>query len=399
MAKRLRLTEQGANTLSPSIGHKWLDICAADEEARRTWKKIKVIAFETDEPDHRLLQIIGCRPKPEGQPDWVPNRRTKIRIDFDKIVKQDHLASMEVRCAPYLTNWTGDSNRDTVVLKMNKLTNIFIEEALYAQRRVTTTYSVAIKKHSATNNDKLDRLLELLRRKRALDRDINKFYDGRLNQGTTFSTSGRRRSAIGIRLTRKKHKLVKQQNRLIWKLCRDNLIQHADEHTNNTDENQHWQTYHRLSNITDEPPIPPSLFDSTLDGGDQVNLGHNIDTIAAEKFLFIMRQINSTYDSQWSRTVMKISNEEMNVAFDLCKRKSYAGPDGLWFQTFNRIYEIYNEPIKAICSMSFKCCHIPRACQFTRGTIIPKKTAGKFRIVHVSNALMAFIEILALNRL
>jgi len=35
----------------------------------------------------------------------------------------------------------------------------------------------------------------------------------------------------------------------------------------------------------------------------------------------------------------------------------------------------------------------------TVGTIIPKRAPGKFRIVHVSNAIMAYIEIIALNRL
>lgn len=49
--------------------------------------------------------------------------------------------------------------------------------------------------------------------------------------------------------------------------------------------------------------------------------------------------------------------------------------------------------------MSFKTLHIPKECHNTNGTLVPKKTPGLYRIIHVSSPMAALLDLVALHRL
>jgi len=98
------------------------------------------------------------------------------------------------------------------------------------------------------------------------------------------------------------------------------------------------------------------------------------------------------------KSQITINDIELETVEKMLRKKNYKGPDDVWFKTFIRCLELIPEIIREIARMSFHLCYIPEHCYETRGTIIPKKTAGKFRIVHVATPLAAYLELIALNR-
>jgi hypothetical protein len=95
-----------------------------------------------------------------------------------------------------------------------------------------------------------------------------------------------------------------------------------------------------------------------------------------------------------------INEDEVRLAIKELAGKNYISPQGIKMSVFHKSISnfIYPQAVLAA-KMSFRLCHIPEGCQLTKGTLIPKKEPGKYRIVHVSNPMAALLEIIALHRL
>ena len=94
-----------------------------------------------------------------------------------------------------------------------------------------------------------------------------------------------------------------------------------------------------------------------------------------------------------------VTEREIVRGQKMIKGKKYSGPDGIKFQSFNESFEFLQHTLYKIARMSFALNHIPRHCRATQGIAIPKKQAGKFRVVHIATPMAAFLEVRALNRL
>jgi len=135
---------------------------------------------------------------------------------------------------------------------------------------------------------------------------------------------------------------------------------------------------------------PDSTNDNTRYTQEQIN------NLAETLFPQIERNISQETANTYKPSI--ITQQELHTAKEMVRKKKYKGPDDITFKAFNRALELIPDIIFDIARMSFYTSHVPEHCQLTQGTIIPKKQAGKYRIVHVSTALTAFLEVIALNR-
>lgn len=95
-----------------------------------------------------------------------------------------------------------------------------------------------------------------------------------------------------------------------------------------------------------------------------------------------------------------ISDEEVYQAIHELRNKKYTSPEGIKMEIFHTcISKHITDIITTIAKISFRTCYIPLRCHGTKGTLIPKKAPGKYRIVHISNPLAALLEIIALHRI
>jgi len=94
-----------------------------------------------------------------------------------------------------------------------------------------------------------------------------------------------------------------------------------------------------------------------------------------------------------------VNNQELRAAEHALRSKKYTGPDGIRFSIFIRCLELEPELIRDIVRLSYATGHVPDHCKRTQGTLIPKKTRGKFRVVHVATPMAAYLELIALDRL
>jgi len=155
------------------------------------------------------------------------------------------------------------------------------------------------------------------------------------------------------------------------------------------------------------------FFSPVEDDGDSLELNYNLEAtdlncindlerLAATKFPPEPR--TASEDMSLLRHAhrldpVRISTEEVDAAVKTISRNTYHGSEGASFKTFIRAYEFVPTIIQTICKMSFYIAATPKCCQTTLGKSIPKKEAGKFRIVHQSSPLTVLLEKIALGRL
>jgi len=94
-----------------------------------------------------------------------------------------------------------------------------------------------------------------------------------------------------------------------------------------------------------------------------------------------------------------VNDQELRAAEHSLRNEKYTGPDGIRFSVFNRCLQLEPNLIRDIVRLIYVTGHIADYCKRTQETLIPKKTPGKFRVVHVATPMVAYLELIALNRL
>lgn len=127
------------------------------------------------------------------------------------------------------------------------------------------------------------------------------------------------------------------------------------------------------------------------------------DKVLIEKFKTIERplieRMNDVFRYSSTRGEIEISSIEVNNVIRFNNKKTRKGPEGLRFVTFNKHIDTTRQLIINITKLSIHTNTLPDACKLGIGKIIPKKTKGQFRIVHISTPLQAIIEQVILHRL
>ena len=108
---------------------------------------------------------------------------------------------------------------------------------------------------------------------------------------------------------------------------------------------------------------------------------------------------NPQVQSDDDREGPRISDAEIACALKDLAGKRFRCARGISMRTFNSALRFVLSEVKFIVRESFRLLHVPRPCELTRGSLVPKRDATKFRIVHVSNTMSALMEVVALHRL
>lgn len=132
-----------------------------------------------------------------------------------------------------------------------------------------------------------------------------------------------------------------------------------------------------------------------------------LNSVCEEKFPFVdlsfAKQIYQSMQPQncysSSSNHLRVSDAEFINAIEEIKAKTFTGSDNIKMKFFSRVTKYIYPILKKIADLSFRTCYTPRQLLSTKGILIPKKEANKFRIVHVTCCIAALLERIALHKL
>lgn len=265
-------------------------------------------------------------------------------------------------------NWWRKNRTQTIEI-LEKVSRLLVETLLIVQSRVTRQIRHTNRDKSRNNKTIWSRRNLLLRRRVAK-------LERRLKMHKSGSVKARIRA-----------KLNKAKMRLLRGMSESRAI-----HRTELWERVKLNEKRRLSDIV-------------RDTGEhcRIDTESQINSIAREKFPKTTRTWEKRIESEIVNTNaegLQVSQREAEQAIKELKDKKYTSPEGIKMRIFyEAATKFIKEEVCKIAQMSFKTVHVPKVCWSTKGTIIPKKAPGQYRIVHVSNPLAALLEIVALHRL
>lgn len=353
---------------SPTYNGRCIDLAITSKQMINKWNTVVTSQHQhvNARKIHAILTIKNANPA-----------RGPIKTYERKVIKLnqlDNTAFIQPKLQ-FIRITTGyhRQNREQQVKKLNELTKITIQAVKNAQERITVTkhYKKA-NRTMVTKRAYLDRLKQL-RKLRRMDNKIKESWqDRRLN---------------------KKYKTKRSQikSRLISKLRYESIKEWAKLDT----QKDMWE---RVSTIERE-----DATNITRQKNEELKTQKDINQVAETKFPKVDRYstqwLQNAINSKEIRTECKISNAEVEYALRDLRSKKYKTPEGIRMDVFYKASQYIKTELIFIIKESFRLTHIPKECELTKGTIIPKKEKGKYRIVHVSNMLAALMELVALHRL
>lgn len=142
--------------------------------------------------------------------------------------------------------------------------------------------------------------------------------------------------------------------------------------------------------------------DITLPQPDQEMTREQLNKIANEKFEGPEQVADATAattsrDEKPQGPIIQLP--ETLVALRAVRNRKFTGPEGLRYATLLHAAKFITPILHTWVATCMRAAYSPIACKTTKGIIIPKKTPGKFRIVHVGSPLASLLERVALARL
>jgi len=350
----------------------YINICIIGEKLYRIWTTIWAvpdIRTEVWPTTDRDLKKLSRNGSPQGHLGlMVTNKQdgrrfpNKVRrVDFLKteLMVKEHFIPLNIDTRPIRENWRRDS-RVNLIKKLEKLTDLTVTAIEIAQNKARIWKN--------TNKNSKEDIHNLVQRLQKLKRI----------QGIQARRTYRKSTIIKIT----KNRDLGRRNRIINR-TRNKLVRRLQRRIRSKP-SELWTRVNRL-----KKPKNADVEHDTEYSQEQVNL------LVEKLFPDIDRNIEENIEKAYKPIL--ITQQELHTAKELVKKKKYTGPDDITFKAFNRALELIPDIIYDIARISFYICHIPEHCQITQGTVISKKQPGKYRIVHVSTALTAFLEVIALN--
>jgi len=359
----------------PNNAGAYIDIAIAGQKIERIWPSVTV--FRTvgsiswprignkDQNPNNINTLSKEINKSEHRYLLVNHKQTGLRarsriknhlIIKSELIRKEDFMALELRTKKIRQNWRKIESRDDKIEQLEYITNLTMNNITSVQFKVTQITRTS----KLTKRENLNNIIKRIRRIK------NKLRNWYLKMKLTRPT----------RIDITKNKIYKKtKNKLISKIramCgqNSNTIWDKTKHIKWTDQ----QTL-QLSHLRDP---------------------QKLNELAGK--LFPNTDCKVPREQLDKKSSIDITNKELEIVENMLRNKKYKGPDGIWFKTFNKCLELIPELIREIAKMSFNLCHIPEYCCETKGTIIPKKMAGKYRIVHVATPLAAYLELIALNR-
>lgn len=384
--KRLKLSCLNRIDAGPSFlrGNQvaYIDLAFIGNKANRRWNSMRFSPV-CDSAYHKAI-IIENSDRITGK-----IRRKEIKkIKVDRL-NQQHFTELILRCEMICKNWR-QLPRDRIKIRLDILVGLLYKAVLNAQECITLTiqYKSIRKRHKQLGynlkvRNQLKRLSKHNRKLRSLSARLKSLTNDRVVKELKLSKA---------KLKRKFNKL---KNRIL------NLMDNNQLHSQNDDlsEQELWT---RVETI-DRYRTRNSRNNLERDSLDLITTQQDIDLLAESKFPLIPRDTIDSVDyaskDKTYKVRVNINRLEIDYAIKNLAGKTYTSPEGIKMVVFAKALDFIPNIIRTIAEMSFWICYIPKECRITQGTLIPKKTRGQFRIVHVSSPIAALLETIALKRL
>lgn len=390
--QRIKLSCLNKTNLGPTFTstrtRSYIDLAFVGNHASRKWNKLSLIDLPPGN-GHKILAITT--------PSSSGNRRPRTNGKYKRIdpgqLTSDNFIELNIRAAPLISGWFNLQIKQ-IHQRLDKLTDTLYQGIIRAQQGVTTIKEKRAKpkfKLGRTNPrtrrqlNKLKKMEQRVSRKKALIRN---------HQATSPHTQANDRLQTVRRSIRNdKIRINRVKRSLIDGLNSDELSKSLRE----MDDPDVWQKTRACQIIAGHTPT-----NGTQTNRLDIQSQEDIDKLAALKFPFLHRTARDYTKhaiEQKQLFSLRIEIREIDIAIKSLRNKRYTTPEGIRMDVFYKAIEYVKETIYAIVQMSFYTAHIPSACRITQGTLIPKKSAGQFRIVHVSSPMAALLELIALKRL
>lgn len=346
-------TYRGYNFATSSI-----DIVLVGQKSMRKWKHIDTIMQPGE--GHAIIIIRAARtalPQTSSVKTWS-------HIDLTKITNE-HINTIKVTLAGLIEGWE-KLNNEHMTRRMNLITENLCNQILSIQSDITTIKF----NHRSTNNRKLIKASELTKHR---------------TQSIVEKLKKLERDEVRARTLRKRHKIKRKKQRLHNKVI-NKILRTQVRDLRGSDV---WECAKYAKRSTIEVSTTELNLSSKED----------IEALAKQKFPSNKRNLMGIIQEPETNDQIRISFDETLRAINKLKKKKYNTPDGIRMATFYLIVSQVPNIMHVIARMSFLTGNIPRRAEFTQGIIIPKKAKGQFRIVHISNPIAAFLEMIALARL
>lgn len=345
----------------------YIDLVISGNKIVRKWNRLTIESLG-ENINHKLLRLTASTGAVE----------TRSRTRTIKIIKTEHLNSDQfieanTRSKSLIVNWK-QLPRETIMKRLDKLMNIIYKCIKEAQNSITVT------KQRNVHNPKY-KIGQCNARTR---RRINKLkeYESKL-EGVEM------RKCTLPQQKRQRYKLRKMKQKLIKAI-------NAESASGIDRDKDLWEKRKAgESMIETEQDLTETNISS-------INTQQDIDTLADTKFPTRTRTMSQYTERALTLRQLQpleINREEIEASINELRLKKYTSPEGIKMQVFFHSIKHIKEIIQTIAEMSFHTAYIPKLCRITQGTLIPKKAAGQFRIVHVSSPMAALLELIALKRL
>lgn len=324
---------------------------------------------------HRVMCINLRSPYRQGDQQHKTNIRQIINY---KRLNEEMFIHLQIECnqamerARAIIERNKGSHKDQLqsVKLMNQITNTTYKHLKIIQTSVTETRRLTKNSLKLTHFNAITR--KHIRKLKLLESKRNR-------------TSNEENRVLRIR-----HKIVKE-------ICTNELRTRIRA---SKEEPSMWQTA-KLTMTYDRTINEDPLMINGRDNSVRIN-AEKLNEIAKEKFPLLHRETIEFMNEQEELGLVeptKVTDKEIENSIWNARKKTYTGPEGIKFKFLMHCMPYIKPIISTICKLSFKANKVPTKCQNTLGTIIPKKTPGTFRIVHVGSPITNILEQIALHRL
>lgn len=368
----------------------YIDLALVGLRAARIWSDFKLIKLENAE--HRLVQI-SCETPAQDMSEKEPREAYRLALYQ---IKDEMFRDFRKRVQPYCARRMlpekfriSAGEYEDMYEKMHRLATELICTLRSVQNMISKKRQYRKKTYQSELFSKLK--MKMIRKLKQL----------------------RERQKAFKKHSRRYRHLEKIQKNIRFKLTRSLNINVRDEPEDHREEtittpeimDNTWKCFQELDN-----DFGPKESTIDIEQADGIKTTAQLEQICAEKFpdkdrneaYSCVEQIFSVENNRTERgSVLRnqLHREEVDMAIKRLWSKSYKGIDGINVKTLTRSYRFIKDEVYHLCRMSFQLTRLPECCSTSLGKLIPKKEPGKYRIVHISTALSALLEQIAMRKL
>ena len=326
----------------------------------------------------------------------------KTKLNFDKIDER-HFIAFRANTTKLITNWL-NLPKDCIERRLDSIAQQLYTTLIQVQEHISAKIRVNKQlRHHSNQHKNQAMILKAIRKLKLQETKVLRLKRCPISTNNQYNSASHQ-----IKLRAATQKLLRYRQSTIQMTTTDNnssgknTWQQIDNALLRNPENETIRTI-RLSAQEDQESWRMD-HNVTTQCSTQLNITQqsDIEQLAATKFPELQRlspeRIEGDIELKLAKPII-ITIEQFDNAIKELRSKNYTSPQGINFQTFNKSIPYIHDILFQVAKMSFHTLKLPKICNLTTGTIIPKSKPGTFRIVHVSGPLTSLLEQIALHLL